>query len=196
MTKNTKTDAKTKPATRKSDNLGVPTARVPKANSASRIKKLVSDKAGAPNHAVSPVVSSPVTDDPMMSALLAHEREIARLGALIIELRGQQVSWLNANIGEQPRVMTPSTVDEFQASQDEIARLTESLGQAWAELETKQAYLQAAVDDGVAVQASLDGATAQFDQLVEENQALKDQLKMTTKRLNTALEVISRRGYS
>jgi hypothetical protein len=196
MTKNTKTDATTKQAATKSKKPPMAIARAPKAAAAATIKTNAGAQKGVTNPAVSHVVSPPAVDDPMLAALQAHEQEIARLGGVIIELRGQQVGWINANIGKPPLVVTPSSIEEATTNQDEISRLTDSLGQAWAELETKQAYLQAAMDDCTALQATLDDTTAQRDQAVLANQSLQDQLDLTAKRLSIALEVISRRGYS
>lgn len=157
--------------------------------------------------------------DPILAALTAHEAEIARLHDIILDLRNQDVSHRNANLGERPPQAAVSRDDHTVRLQSQIEELNASLQEAWAELETKQAHLQSAVSQANSLQARLDAIEARGDQNgaryvlseemvppnglasasvpadLQELASLRQQVATANARLAIALGVISRHGY-
>jgi chromosome segregation ATPase len=145
-------------------------SRTPKVDlekSASKTKK-VADRTTQPTSKEANITGLPPEnsgqDDPILAALTAHEAEIARLHDIILELRNQDVSYRNANLGERPPQAAVSHDDHTVRLQSQIEELNASLQEAWAELETKQAHLQSADSQANSLQARLDAIEARGDQ--------------------------------
>jgi FtsZ-binding cell division protein ZapB len=147
-------------------------------------------------------------NDPILTALSEHEIEIARLHRVILDLRGQQVRWLQANIQKpEPIQIEPASMDVIQVQREQIATLTNALESAWAELEAKQAHLETAVSDTVMLQAAVDelktqlsgdtndndAVSAQLDIARQSNLALQHEHEVMSRRLAVALDLISKR---
>lgn len=154
---------------------------------------------------------SSTTDDPILGALLVHEAEIERLHAVILELRGAQVKSPDANIGQKPRSRVEAMSEmQVQFHDEQITSLTTALHEAWAELETKQAHLQTAVDDNKELQQATEAVMAQMADAVAQRDAvqsalanagtqissLDQEIDVLNKRLGVALDMIARRNYS
>jgi regulator of replication initiation timing len=153
-------------------------------------------------------LNSKVTNDPILTALSEHETEIARLHRVILDLRGQQVRWMQANIQEPESFqIEPASLDVTDTQKEQIANLTQALESAWAELEAKQGHLETAVSDTVMLKAAVEELKTQLSSEVNANETISSQLdiarqanvalqhdnEVVKKRLAVALDLISRR---